>query len=122
MTANGIFQMALFFGLILLVTKPLGIYMARVFAGERTFLSPVLAPVERFLYQMFGVRPEEDMRWTTYAIALLLFSLVGGLLSYALLRLQGFLPFNPQHFGGRQMTADLAFNTAMSFTTNTNWQ
>jgi K+-transporting ATPase ATPase A chain len=122
MTGNGFLQLALFFGLILLLTKPMGSYMARVFAGERTFLSPVLAPVERLLYRALGVRPDEDMRWTTYAIALLAFSVVGGLLSYALLRLQAFLPFNPQHFGGRQMPADLAFNTAMSFTTNTNWQ
>jgi K+-transporting ATPase ATPase A chain len=122
MTGNGFLQLALFFGLILLLTKPMGSYMARVFAGERTFLSPVLAPVERLLYRALGVRPDEDMRWTTYAIALLAFSVLGGLLSYALLRLQAFLPFNPQHFGGRQMPADLAFNTAMSFTTNTNWQ
>ena len=122
MTGNGFLQLALFFGLILLLTKPMGSYMARVFAGERTFLSPVLAPVERLLYRALGVRPDEDMRWTTYAIALLAFSVLGGLLSYALLRLQAFLPFDPQHFGGRQMPADLAFNTAMSFTTNTNWQ
>jgi K+-transporting ATPase ATPase A chain len=122
MTGNGILQIALYFGVILLVTKPLGIFMARVFAGERTFLSPVLGPVERALYRVLGVRPEEDMEWTTYAFALLLFSIVGGLLSYALLRLQAYLPFNPQHFGAKQMPADLAFNTAMSFTTNTNWQ
>ena len=122
MTGNGILQLALFFGLILLLTKPMGVYMARVFAGDRTLLSPVLVPVERLLYRVFGVDPHEDMPWTTYAFALLLFSLVGGLLSYALLRLQAFLPWNPQHVGGRQMPPDLAFNTAMSFTTNTNWQ
>ncbi len=122
MTVNGVVQMLLFFGLILLLTRPMGIYMTRVFAGERTFLTPALRPVERLLYRLFGVREEQDMPWTTYAFALLIFSLVGGLVTYALLRLQGFLPLNPQHFGGRQMTADLAFNTSMSFTTNTNWQ
>jgi K+-transporting ATPase ATPase A chain len=122
MTTNGILQMLLFFGLILLLTKPLGSFMARVFAGERTLLTPVLGPVERLLYRFFGIREDQDMAWTTYAFALLAFSAVGGLLAFALLRLQGFLPLNPQHLGGRQMTADLAFNTAMSFTTNTNWQ
>src|SRR6476661_2890121 len=100
----------------------MGAFMASVFAGERTFLTPAFGPVERMLYRMFGVREDEDMPWTTYAFALLLFSLVGGLLTYGLLRLQGFLPLNPQHVGSRQMTADLAFNTAMSFTTNTDWQ
>jgi K+-transporting ATPase ATPase A chain len=108
--------------LILILTKPMGSFMARVFAGERTFLTSVLGPVERLLYRLFGVREGEDMPWTTYAFALLAFSVVGGLLTYALLRLQGVLPLNPQHFGARQMPADLAFNTAMSFTTNTNWQ
>jgi K+-transporting ATPase ATPase A chain len=122
MTAAGILQLALFFGLILLLTKPMGGFMARVFAGERTFLTPVLGPVERVMYRLFGVREDEDMAWTTYAFALLMFSMVGGLLSYALLRLQAYLPFNPQGFGGKQMTPDLAFDTAMSFTTNTNWQ
>jgi len=122
MTANGILQVLLFFGLILMLTRPLGAFMARVFAGERTFLTPMLAPVERLLYRLFGVREDQDMAWTTYSFALLAFSVVGGLLTFVLLRLQGFLPLNPQHLGGRQMTADLAFNTAMSFTTNTNWQ
>jgi K+-transporting ATPase ATPase A chain len=122
MTSNGILQMALFFGVILLLTKPLGAYMARVFQGERTFLTPVLRPIERLFYKLFGVKEDEDMKWTTYTFAMLMFSLVGGLLTYALLRLQGYLPFNPQHFTGKEMTADLSFNTAMSFTTNTNWQ
>jgi K+-transporting ATPase ATPase A chain len=115
-------QLALFFGVILLLTKPLGTYMARVFQGERTFLTPVLRPIERLFYKLFGVKEEEDMKWTTYTFAMLMFSVVGGLLTYALLRLQGYLPFNPQHFTGKEMTADLSFNTAMSFTTNTNWQ
>jgi len=122
MTTNGTLQILLFFGLIVLLTRPMGAYMARVFGGERTLLDPVLRPAERLLYRLFLVREDEDMPWKTYAFALLMFSAAGGLLSYALLRLQGFLPLNPQHFGGRQMTADLAFNTAMSFTTNTNWQ
>jgi K+-transporting ATPase ATPase A chain len=122
MTSNGILQMALFFGVLLLLTKPLGAYMARVFQGERTFLTPVLRPIERLFYKLFGVREEEDMKWTTYTLAMLMFSVVGALLTYALLRLQGHLPFNPKGFTGKEMTADLAFNTAMSFTTNTNWQ
>jgi K+-transporting ATPase ATPase A chain len=122
MTSNGILQLALFFGVILLLTKPLGAYMARVFQGERTFLSPVLRPIERLFYKLFGVKEDEDMKWTTYTFAMLMFSVVGGLLTYALLRLQGYLPLNPQHFTGKEMTADLSFNTAMSFTTNTNWQ
>src|SRR5438105_7713233 len=122
MTANGIFQLALYFGIILLLTKPLGLYMARVFQGERTFLTPVLRPVERLFYALIGVREDEDQQWTSYAFALLMFSVVGALLTYALLRLQGHLPFNPKHFSGKEMTPDLAFNTAISFTTNTNWQ
>jgi K+-transporting ATPase ATPase A chain len=122
MTPIGIFQMLLFFGLIILFTKPMGAYMARVFNGERTFLQPVLGPIERGFYRLFGVREDEDMPWTTYAFAMLMFSAVGGLLTFALLRLQGHLPFNPKGFGGKDMTPDLAFNTAWSFVTNTNWQ
>ncbi|MBC8141744.1 MAG: potassium-transporting ATPase subunit KdpA, partial [Armatimonadetes bacterium] len=127
MTLFGILQIVAFFAILLLLVKPLGSYMARVFSGERTVLSPVLAPVERGLYSLFGVRPTDDMRWTTYGFALLSFSIVGLLLTYVLLRIQG-LPFfnaigmNPQKFGAEQMPADLAFNTAVSFTTNTNWQ
>ena len=122
MTANGILQLGAFFVIILLLTKPMGSYMARVFQGERTFLTPVLRPIERLFYKLFGVKEDEEMKWTTYAFSLLLFSLVGGALSYALLRLQGHLPLNPQHLGGKEMTPDLSFNTAVSFTTNTNWQ
>jgi K+-transporting ATPase ATPase A chain len=84
--------------------------------------SPVLGPVERLCYRLFGVREDEDMPWTVYTFAMLMFSLVGLLLTYALLRLQGYLPFNPRHFSGSDMTTDLSFNTAASFTTNTNWQ
>src|SRR5690242_13335559 len=94
----GIVQLLVFFGLVLLFTRPMGAYMARVFAGERTFLSPVLGPMERLFYKLFGVREDEDMPWTVYALALLMFSLVGMLLTYALLRLQGVLPLNPRHF------------------------
>lgn len=122
MTPIGILQLALFFGLVLLLTKPMGIYMARVFQGERTLLTPILRPIERLFYKLSGVKEDEDMHWTTYTFAMLMFSIVGGLVTYALLRLQGYLPFNPQHFTSQQMTPDLAFNTAMSFTTNTNWQ
>ena len=122
MTANGILQIALFFGVLLLTVKPLGLFMTRVFAGERTFLSPVFRPVERGLYRLFGVSEDDDMKWTTYAFAMLAFSIVGLVFTYVLLRLQGVLPFNPQHFGAKQMTPDLAFNTAASFVSNTNWQ
>jgi potassium-transporting ATPase potassium-binding subunit len=122
MTTNGILQILLFFGLVLLLTKPIGSYMARVFDGERTLLSPLLKPIERLIYRICGVRETDDMKWTTYAFALLAFSVVGMGLSYALLRLQGSLPFNPQGYGTKEMTADLAFNTSASFVTNTNWQ
>lgn len=122
MTINGTLQILVFFGLILLLTKPLGAYMARVFEGERTFLSPVFGWLERLIYKITGVSPEEDMKWTKYAMSMLVFSAVGMLLTYVLLRVQGLLPLNPQGFDGKQMTPDLAFNTAGSFTSNTNWQ
>jgi K+-transporting ATPase ATPase A chain len=122
MTTIGVVQILAFFALVLAATKPLGSYMARVFSGERTFLHPVLRPLERLLYRLTGVDETQDMRWTTYSFALLMFGLVGGLVTYALLRLQGALPLNPQHFTGKEMTPDLAFSTAMSFMTNTNWQ
>ncbi len=122
MTPNGIFQIALFCGVLLLTVKPMGAYMARVFEGEKTFLSPGLAPLENGLYKLFGVSKDDDQTWVQYAFALLAFSVVGLLLTYVLLRLQGVLPLNPQGFGAKQMPADLAFNTSASFTTNTNWQ
>jgi K+-transporting ATPase ATPase A chain len=96
--------------------------MARVFKGERTFLYRVFGWLERFTYRALRIDPEQDMKWTTYAVAMLSFSLATCLFTYATLRLQGVLPLNPQHFGTRQMTPALAFNTAVSFTTNTNWQ
>ena len=122
MTASAIVQVAVLFAILLLLTKPLGSYMARVFAGERTFLHRVLGGLERGTYRLLGVDPEQDMKWTAYAAALLMFSLVSALFSYAVLRLQGVLPLNPQGYGAQQMTPDLAFNAAVSFTTNTNWQ
>lgn len=122
MTLNGLLQMLAFFVIILLVTKPMGGYMARVFNGERTILQPILRPIERLFYRLLGISESEDMRWTTYSFALLMFSVAGGLFTFALLRLQGVLPLNPQHFTGKDMTPDLAFNTAVSFMTNTNWQ
>ena len=121
MTANGWFQILLFLALILAVTKPMGVFMARVFSRERTFMDPVMRPVERLLYRVTGVDENHEMRWTEYAISMLLFSVVSMLLLYLMERVQGLLPFNPQKFGSVTPT-HLAFNTAASFTTNTNWQ
>jgi len=121
MTVNGWLQIFVFLGLILLVTKPLGVFMTRVFAGERTFLDPVLRPIERVLYRVTGVDEKHEMGWVEYATSMLLFSGVSMLVLYLIQRIQGMLPLNPQHFGA--VTPEhLAFNTAASFTTNTNWQ
>ena len=122
MTSLGIFQIALFFGLVLVSAKPLGAYMARVFEGRRTFLHPVLRWLEVLTYKAAGIREDVEQRWTQYTAALLSFSLFGFLLTYLLQRTQGLLPFNPQHFGAGNVAPDLAFNTATSFVTNTNWQ
>jgi K+-transporting ATPase ATPase A chain len=122
MTPLAILQIALYFAALLLIAKPLGSYMARVFEGEKTLLHGALGWFERGTYKMLGVDPNEDMKWTDYAIAMLVFSLASLVFSYAALRMQGILPLNPQHFGAKQMTPDLAFNTAASFTSNTNWQ
>jgi K+-transporting ATPase ATPase A chain len=121
MTANGWFQILLFFVLVLLVTKPLGIFMTHVFSRERTFMDPVMRPIERLLYRVTGVDENHEMRWTEYAISMLLFSVVSMIVLYLMERLQGYLPFNPQKLGAVNPSA-LAFNTAASFTTNTNWQ
>src|SRR5438105_696211 len=121
MSANGWFQILLFFGLVLLVTKPLGIFMTRVFSRERTFMDPVFRPMERLLYRVTGVDEDHEMRWTEYAISMLLFSLVSMIVLYLMERLQGYLPLNPQKLGAVNPSG-LAFNTAASFTTNTNWQ
>jgi K+-transporting ATPase ATPase A chain len=122
MTSAGVLQIALFFAIILICTKPLGAYMASVFEGRRTFLHPVLRWLEVLTYRIAGVREDIEQRWTQYAASLLSFSIFGFLLVYLLQRAQGHLPFNPQNFGTPVMTPDLAFNTAVSFLTNTNWQ
>ncbi len=120
MTIVGWLQVSLLFLAVLVTIKPLGLYMARVFSGERTFLSPVLGRVERDLYRVSGINPEKEQSWLAYTLAMLAFSLAGFLALYAMLRLQAYLPLNPQGFPG--VPADLAFNTAVSFVTNTNWQ
>src|ERR1700730_3719118 len=122
MTSIGILQIAIFFAIILICTKPLGAFMARIFEGQRTFLHPFLRWLEVLTYKMMGVREDVEQRWTQYTAALLSFSIFGFLLTYLIQRAQGFLPFNPQHFGAAQVPPDLAFNTATSFVTNTNWQ
>jgi potassium-transporting ATPase potassium-binding subunit len=119
-TLNSVLQVLIYLTLILLITKPLGLYLTKVFKGERTWFSPVLVPVERFFYRLCGINPEEEQKWTGYVIAMLVFSVVGMLLTYLILRTQQWLPFNPQ--GLPNVEARLAFNTAASFTTNTNWQ
>src|SRR5689334_19489148 len=121
MTINGWLQIGFFLLLVFLVTKPMGVFMARVFNREKTFLDPVLRPLERLLYRVTGVDENHEMPWTEYAIAMLLFSLVSMIVLYLMERLQGYLPFNPQKLGA-VTPAHLAFNTAASFTTNTNWQ
>jgi K+-transporting ATPase ATPase A chain len=120
MTANGWLQIALFSVIVIAITRPFGGYMTRVFSGERTFLSPLLHPVERAIYWCCGVNENEEQHWLTYAVAMLLFSVVGFVTLYALQRLQWYLPFNPQDQTG--VEESLAFNTSISFVTNTNWQ
>jgi potassium-transporting ATPase potassium-binding subunit len=120
MTVNGWFQIILFLIVIFAVTKPLGVFMARVFNRERTFLDPVMRPLERLMYRVTTVDENHEMRWTEYALSMLLFSGVSMLVLYAIQRMQQFLPWNPQKLGA--LAPDLAFNTAASFTTNTNWQ
>jgi len=122
MTSLGVLQIVFFFALILLLTKPVGLFMSRVFRGERTFLHPILRPIEVLVYRICGVRENEEQRWTGYTASLLVFSLFAFLFPYALMRLQGLLPFNPQGFGASQVSPDQSFNTAVSFMTNTNWQ
>ncbi|WP_158749807.1 potassium-transporting ATPase subunit KdpA [Acidobacterium sp. S8] len=120
MTWSGWLQILIFFGVLLVMVKPLGVYMARVFEGERTFADPLFRPIERLLYRLTGVDESREMRWSEYGIAMLLFSGVTMLLTYGIQRLQTILPWNPQKLGA--VAPDLAFNTASSFTTNTNWQ
>jgi K+-transporting ATPase ATPase A chain len=118
--ANAFIQVGIFSLLVTVISVPLGLYMARVFAGEPTCLDPILRPVERAIYRACGVHPGTEQTWAEYAISMLLFSAVGMLLLYAMQRLQQWLPLNPQGLTG--VAPDLAFNTAASFTTNTNWQ
>ncbi len=120
MTGNGWLQILLFLAVVLVVTRPLGRFLTRVFNRERTWLDPILRPVERLIYRTTGVDDTREMRWTEYATAMLLFSVVSMLVLYLIQRVQHWLPWNPQGFGA--VAPDLAFNTAASFTTNTNWQ
>jgi K+-transporting ATPase ATPase A chain len=120
MTPNGILQCVLYFVAILLVTKPMGIFITKVFRNERTFLTPILGPIERAIYKICRIQSEQEMKWTVYSGAMLMFSVVSMLTLYSIMRLQNMLPFNPAALLG--VPVDLAFNTAASFTTNTNWQ
>ena len=120
MTVAGWAQILVFCAIVVALAKPLGAYMTRVFEGERTFLSPILNPVERVFYALAGIDPKTEQRWTSYATSMLVFNFFGFLVLYAILRLQDTLPLNPQ--GMSAMTPDLALNTAASFVTNTNWQ
>jgi K+-transporting ATPase ATPase A chain len=122
MTIIGVLQIALFFAVILVLTKPLGAYMARVFEGQRTFMHPVLRWVEVLTYKLIGVREDVEQRWTQYTASLLSFTIFGFVIVYCMQRAQAYLPFNPQNFGTPNVSPDLAFNTAASFVTNTNWQ
>ena len=120
MTAYGYIQIGIFFVVLLLLVKPLGLYMARVYQGESTFLDRPIRPLERLIYRLLGINPDDEMDWKAYTLALLIFSAICFLVVYLLERLQGLFPLNPQKFG--PPTPDLSFNTAVSFITNTNWQ
>ena len=120
MTPNGILQLLAFLVVLVLITKPMGIFLTRVFSSERTFLTPVFGPVERLIYRLCGIKPEVEMKWTGYSLSVLMFSVVSALVLYGIMRLQQILPWNPQGLG--PVAPDLSFNTAVSFTTNTNWQ
>ncbi len=119
-TLNGAIQVAILFGLVLLVTKPIGLYLYHILRGDRTWLSPVLRPVERAIYRVSGIHEDQEQGWIGYTISMLAFWVVGVLLLYLIERIQGILPLNPQGFGG--VEPGLAWNTAISFSTNTNWQ
>src|SRR3954462_8834584 len=122
MTTAGIHQIILFFFLVLASAKPVGSLMARIFEGQRTFIHPALRWLEVLTYRVAGIRGDVEQRWTHYTASLLSFSIFGFLLTYLLQRAQGLLPFNPQGFNAANVPSDLAFNTATSFVTNTNWQ
>ena len=119
-TGSGWTQIALFCGCVLVLVKPLGFYMTKVFNGEATFLSPVLRPLERMFYKAGGIAEDHEQHWFSYTVSMLLFHIGGFLILYALLRTQALLPFNPAH--QTAVAPDLAFNTSASFITNTNWQ
>src|ERR1700740_2553997 len=121
MQTSGWLQFAVYVVALAVITKPMGLYLLRVLDVDgRTWLDPVLGPLERLTYRMMGINPRKEHNWKQYTLAMLLFSLVGCLFTYAILRLQYFLPLNPQKLAG--VSPDLSFNTATSFTTNTNWQ
>ena len=120
MSANGWLQFGLYSLILLATVRPVGAYMARVLEGERTWLDPILRPIERLIYKLSGVNADEEMHWRQYAFAMLGFSAVTLVLTYAIERLQAHLPWNPQAIAN--VGPDLAWNTAASFTTNTNWQ
>src|SRR5215471_21056195 len=120
MTLNGWLQIALYFVVLTALVVPLGRFMAKVFEGERTFLTPLVGPLERGLYRIAGVDATREQHWITYTVAMLIFHVGGFVILYALMRLQAVLPFNPADQSA--VPADLSFNTAMSFITNTNWQ
>src|SRR5438093_1714166 len=125
MTALGIAQIVIFFLMVLAITKPVGVFMTRVFEGQRTFLHPFLRPLERLIYRLGGIREDEEQSWTRYAACVISISVFSLLATYALQRLQGWLPFNPQHFSTPQaptnsmtMTPDLAFQSYVNILTN----
>ncbi|HXB63218.1 MAG TPA: potassium-transporting ATPase subunit KdpA, partial [Acidobacteriaceae bacterium] len=120
MTTNGWLQILFYFFLVLISAKPMGSYMTKVFERRKSFLDPVLVPVERAIYRVTGIHADEEMHWSEYLVAVLLFSAVTMLMTYLVERVQYYLPWNPQHLTG--VPPALAWNTAISFTTNTNWQ
>src|SRR5262249_35060870 len=121
MQVSGWIQFAIYVAVLVLITKPMGLYLSRVLDAEgRTWLDPIFRPFEKLTYTLMGVDPKREQNWKQYTFAMLAFSLVSCLFTYAILRLQNILPLNPQGLG--PLSPDLAFNTATSFTTNTNWQ
>jgi potassium-transporting ATPase potassium-binding subunit len=118
MSANGYLQLILYLVVLLMLAKPLGTYMAHIYEGQPAVLNRVGAPLERLIYRLCAVDPEHEMRWTRYALAMLAFNLLGGLVVYGLQRLQAYLPLNPQTFAA--VSPDSSFNTAVSFISNTN--
>src|SRR5487761_2107538 len=120
MSANGLLQIALFLGVLIALTKPLGWYMAQIYEGKLPVFVRWVAPIENYFYRLCGVDSKQEMRWTRYALAMLWFALLSMLAVYAMQRLQGVLPLNPQGYGA--VSPDSAFNTAVSFVTNTDWQ